>query len=33
MDSPRIQMSFLDFCFSSNWERERERERERESGI
>ena len=26
-------MSFLDFCFSSNWERERERERERESGI
>ena len=26
-------MSFLDFCFSSSWERERERERERESGI
>ena len=26
-------MSFLDFCFSSNWERERERERERECGI
>ena len=22
MDSPRIKMSFLDFCLSSNWERE-----------